>query len=209
VSLRRSERNPVARAIEPALRVIVYAAGWWLLVIVALTCVEILGRKLFAFSLQGIDEVGGYTLGVTASLAFAYALVKRGHTRVDFVLAKLPRGVQAVLNVAAMAVLAAIVTYGAIRGWTVLAESLEFKSRATTPLRTPLWMPQSGWLAGWAIFALTSIVLAVHAVVLLFGDRDRLNRYYGPLSIDEEIEAELDDEAAQRAARASEGSGRA
>jgi TRAP-type C4-dicarboxylate transport system permease small subunit len=195
MSLDARERNPVAAFVEPLVRVVLFAAGWWLLVIVALTCVEILGRKFFGFSLQGVDEVGGYTLGVTASLALAYALIKRGHTRVDFLLTRFPPAVQAICNVAAMLTLAAIVAYAFLRGITVLSESIEFQSHSTTPLRVALWIPQSGWLVGWALFAATAIAFAVHALWLLAHDRAKLNAYYGPLTVDEEIRAELGENA--------------
>ena len=35
-------------------------------------------------------------------------------------------------------------------GWRVFYRSWESGSRANTPLETPLWIPQSIWLAGWA-----------------------------------------------------------
>lgn len=196
MALDSRERNPVAGVIEPVVRVILFAAGWWLLVIVALTCIEILGRKLFGFSLQGVDEVGGYTLGVTASLALAYALIKRGHTRVDFLLTRFPPAVQAICNVAAMLTLACLVAYAFVRGITVLSESIEFQSHSTTPLRVALWIPQSGWLIGWALFAATAVAFAAHALWLLVSDRTKLNIYYGPLTVDEEIRAELGENVA-------------
>lgn len=191
MSLAIRERNPIAAALEPGLRYVIYAAGWWLMVIVALTCIEILGRKFFGFSLQGVDEIGGYSLGVTASLSFAYALVKRGHTRVDFLLSRLPAFWQSLCNVAAMVSLAALVSYAFLRGITVLAESIEFQSHSTTPLRVPLWIPQSGWLFGWAVFAGTATVFALHSVVLFVSDRSRLNAFYGPRTVEEDIAAEL------------------
>ena len=55
------------------------------------TCVEMVTRKLFNFSLQGVDEIGGYTLAVTSALGlFVHAAGTRGHTRVDFLLSRLP-----------------------------------------------------------------------------------------------------------------------
>lgn len=198
-----ARRSRVAAALEAPIRWILYAAGWWLLVIVALTCVEIVGRKLFGFSLQGVDEIGGYTLGVTASLALSWAMVRRGHTRVDFLLTRLPPALQAVCNVAAMVSLAALVGYAFLRGITLLTESIEFQSRSTTPLQMPLWIPQSGWLTGWGLFALTCVALAVHALVLLVRDRARLNECYGPLTVDEEIAAELGENAGDDPARES------
>ena len=35
------------------------ASGWCLMAIAVLTCVKVLGRKFFAFSFQGIDELSG------------------------------------------------------------------------------------------------------------------------------------------------------
>ena len=41
------------RILEAAIDAAALACGWWLLALSALTCVEILGRKFFGFSLQG------------------------------------------------------------------------------------------------------------------------------------------------------------
>jgi hypothetical protein len=43
------------------------ACGWWLLALSVATCVEILGRKFFGFSLQGVDEIGSYTFASRSS----------------------------------------------------------------------------------------------------------------------------------------------
>ncbi len=174
-------------------RVLVIASGWWLLAIVAMTCVEILGRKFFGFSLQAVDELGAYSLAVTSAFGFTLTLLNRGHTRVDFLMTRMPAGAQAGLNTLAMLLLAALALFAAWRGATVLAESIEFQSRATTPLQTPLWIPQSLWLTGIALFALACTMLAVHAVGLFARDRARLNKLYGPMTLDEEIRHEVAD----------------
>jgi TRAP-type C4-dicarboxylate transport system permease small subunit len=174
-------------------RVLVIACGWWLLAIVAMTCIEIIGRKFFGFSLQAVDELGAYSLAITCAFAFTLTLLNRGHTRVDFLMTRLPAGVQAWLNALAMLLLAALALFAAWRGTNVLAESIEFQSRATTPLQTPLWIPQSLWLAGITLFALACTLLAGHAVSLLMRDRDRLNALYGPMTLDEEIRHEVAD----------------
>ena len=59
-----TRENPVARRLEPAVRLVAILGGWWLLGLAFLTCVEILCRKLLGVSLQGIDEIGAYTLAV-------------------------------------------------------------------------------------------------------------------------------------------------
>jgi TRAP-type C4-dicarboxylate transport system permease small subunit len=185
--------NPVTRAIAPLARWSTIVCGWWLLVVSALTFVEIVGRKLFGFSLQGVDEIGAFSLAVVSGLSFAQALVTRGHTRIDFLVLKLPTGPKAALNMLAMVTLAGFALFALWRGSDVLLESLEFRSRSTSPLQTPLWLPQGPWLFGLALFAATAVALAVHAVWLLPRDRERLNALYGPPTLDEEIAREMGD----------------
>jgi TRAP-type C4-dicarboxylate transport system permease small subunit len=182
--------HPAWRGLGAVVRFFTLASGWWLVGLSVATCVEMVCRKFLGFSLQGVDEVGAYTLAVTSALGFSYALLARGHTRVDFLLSKLPAAPRAALNWLAMASLAAVASFAAWRAWTVLAESIEFDSHSTSPLQTPMWLPQSLWFVGWVLFALVALAMAVHAGVLLARDRDRLNRIYGPPTLDEEIEAE-------------------
>ncbi len=84
--------NLFSRSLAKFVDVGVLAAGWWLIVLSAFTCVEMVARKFFRFSLQGVDEVGGYTLAVISALGFSYTLITRGHTRIDFLLTRLPAG---------------------------------------------------------------------------------------------------------------------
>ena len=188
---RQSEQNPVANAFEPAARFIAVAGGYWLMLIAVATCIEVISRKVFSFSLLGVDEVGGYTLAVLAALGFSYALVDRAHTRIDFMIGRLPASVKAAANALAMFSLAAMALFAVWRGLDVLKESIEFQSRAPTPLQTPLWIPQTLWLAGLAFFALVATTLALHAGALMIRDRGRLNTFYGPPTLEEEIEKEV------------------
>lgn len=182
--------NPLRRWLGPPTRLLALLGGWWLLLFSAVTFVEILGRKLFNVSIQGLDEVGGYTTAVFSALAFSWALVSKSHTRVDFLLGHFPAALRAALNAVAYALLAALAVFVALRGWEVLEESLLFDARSVTPLGTPLWIPQGLWLAGLVAFALVALTLAAHALGLLFGDRARLNRLYGPMTLAEEVEIE-------------------
>lgn len=183
--------NPLSRVLARVVDVLVIIVGWWLLILSALSCVEMVTRKLFSFSLQGIDEVGGYTLAVAGAVGFSYSLITRAHTRIDFLIGKLPVKVRSALNVLAMVTLAAMTVFSTLRGYTVLAESLEFGSRATTPLQTPMWIPQLMWLVGWAVFALGCIYLAIHSFKLMIaGEHDVVNKLYGPQTLEEEIESE-------------------
>jgi TRAP-type mannitol/chloroaromatic compound transport system permease small subunit len=183
-------RNPIARYVEGAARWVALVDGWWLLALLLPSCVEILLRKFAGVSLQGVDEIGGYTLAIFSSLSFAWALVAKSHARVDFLLGCMSESARALLNASAYVLLAALADYTAWRGYTVLDDSLEFQARANSPLQTPLWIPQADWLAGQVVFALAAGAYAVHAMWLLLADHRRLNDLYGPMTLDEEVATE-------------------
>lgn len=177
--------------LAPVARVAAIAAGWMLMVVSAATVVEIVGRKLFGFSLRGIDEVSGYALAIVGTVGFSYSLIVRSHMRIALLHGWLPRWARALLDVAAAVTLAAMALFCAWRGYVELAASIESLKPANTPLRTPLWIPQTFWFAGLAFFAVATLSAAVHAVVLAFTDTARLTRLYGPAAIEEEVKAEV------------------
>ena len=47
---------------------------------------EIIARKLFNHSLQGVDEIGGYVVAIIGTFGMALAAVERAHTRIDVLL---------------------------------------------------------------------------------------------------------------------------
>ncbi|WP_210260140.1 TRAP transporter small permease subunit [Hongsoonwoonella zoysiae] len=60
--------------------------------------IETIARKLFNFSFEGADELGGYVLAVGSSLAFVVALLDRAHIRIDVLHARFPKKLQAVMD---------------------------------------------------------------------------------------------------------------
>ena len=171
----------------------VIACGWWLIALSVMTCIEMLGRKVFSFSLQGVDEIGSYTYGIVGAFGFAYTLITRSHTRVDFLLSRFPTKVRALLNLLAMLSLAALSLLCLWRGYAVVVESIELRATAATPLATPMWIPQSIWLGGYLMFALVAGWAAIDALRLFLANRiQELNTRFGPQTLEEEIEAETD-----------------
>jgi TRAP-type C4-dicarboxylate transport system permease small subunit len=165
--------------------------GWGLLAISVATCVEILGRKYFGFSFRSLDEIGGYLLAAVSAFGFAYALSKHSHMRVTLLFPYIPAAAQSLLNAFAMVTLAAMAVFCAWRGGAEVLEVLTTGKRSNTPLSIQLWIPQSIWFAGMVLFALGTVAMALQALTLLIRDRSRLNRIYGPLSLEEEISSEI------------------
>jgi TRAP-type C4-dicarboxylate transport system permease small subunit len=147
-------------------------------------------RRLFGHSVQGVTELGAYLLAIVSAFGFSSALLQKAHSRVDFLFPRMPPFMVAVLNLAAAVLLFGVAALSVWQGWHVLEETLLFDSRASTPLQTPMWIPQGLWLAGLAVFAGVTFACAVHAIILFVRDRSRLNELYGPLSLEGQIAVE-------------------
>ena len=155
---------------------------------------ETLMRKIFNFSFQGADELGGYALAVGSSLAFTIALIGRNHIRIDLLHHKLPSVVQAVLNWLSMILLA---SFGLLLVWVcfkIITDTLEYQSTAATPWATPLIYPQAAWYLCLAVFFVAAAAFAIRASYLLLTRRfEDLNVEFHPKGFEEELKEEIED----------------
>lgn len=182
-------------------RLLAWTFGVIFLALSVVVSVETLARKLFNYSIQGADELGGYALAAGSVIAFSLALIGRNHIRVDVFHAHFPKRMQAWLNALSYVLLAVFAVLLAVVAFKVLTDTLAYRSTAPTPWQTPLFWPQSVWYAGLVIFALLTIGYAVRAMWLLVrGDIDRINHDFQPKSAKEEVKEELDDFAQRRGA---------
>ena len=177
--------------------------GYVLLFLSFLIVFEIVARKLFSYSLQGVDEIGGYVVAITGTFGFAYALIERTHTRIDIILGHVPPLPRNLLNLLAYALVTGAALFMLRYGYVALSESILFNSRSPTPLQTIMWIPQGMWFGGLFVFSVTAVALFVHLVVLQIRDPERGFRLYGPPTVEEEVEREM----AQAEARKAEAAG--
>ncbi len=181
--------------------VLAWVFGLTFLALAAVVTVETLSRKLFNVSLQGADELGGYSLAVGSTIAFSLALMGRNHIRVDVFHERMPKPVQAFLNWFSIVSLAGFGIFVAWVATKVIADTKAYGSTAQTPWATPLIWPQSVWYAGLVVFALVATGYALRATGLLVTGRvDTLNHDFHPKSAKEELKEELDDLAQRQAA---------
>jgi TRAP-type C4-dicarboxylate transport system permease small subunit len=168
--------------------------GLIFLALSGMVAVETLARKIFNFSLQGADELGGYSLALGATIAFSLALMGRSHIRVDVFHGRLPRWLQTALNWLSVVSLAAFAGLMAYLAWFVVRDTQAYQSVSQTPWATPLVYPQSAWLVGLILFALVSAGYALRATWLLVrGDVATLNHEFGPRTTKDEVDEELQD----------------
>lgn len=154
----------IERTVGVAQRIARYAAwasGYAILGTAALIGVDIVTRKLFAFSLAGTDEISGYVLVVTFAWTAAWALFRDAHIRIDIVSSRLPPGPRRLFDLLALLSLLGVAVLLAWQAWGVLAESVRLGSVSNTPLRVPLWLPQGLWTLGLIVFALSAVILLI------------------------------------------------
>lgn len=161
---------------------------------VAAIAAEIVLRNVFRVSIGGVDELGGYALAVGTALSFAYALMERAHVRVDTLYMHGSARGKMMLDVLAMAGVAAMALTLAINSTIVWNFALSFGTKSMTPLQTPMWIPQGLWLVGLWWFAATSVCLfAMIAILALRGDAAAVKRIAGIGSVGEELAGEIAD----------------
>lgn len=169
------------------MKIIGILSGYACLGLSFLIVFEILSRHFLNFSLQGVDEIGGYVVAITGTVGMALATCHRSHTRIDILHARLPVAARAILNVFVYLVLTCGATFMAYMAGTTLAETIEFKSVSSTPLQTPLWLPQSIWFGGLVVFALTSALMTVKGFKGLSESWQSTDDYLAPASLEQEI----------------------
>jgi TRAP-type C4-dicarboxylate transport system permease small subunit len=185
----------VFTAIDRIAVLLALAAGSAVFVLAGLITFDIASRRFFGLSVQGTDELGGYALAMVGSLGMAYVLSRREFTRIDLFYRYMPLVVQRILHVASYVALAGVVVFFSWHAWLTMSDTLLFQSRANTPLQTPLWIPQGLWTFGMAFFALSAVLQALRAVVMLVVAPHRIEREYGGIKIEDEVQQFMDSAA--------------
>ena len=182
-----SERLPLTlRAINGLAMICALAAGVAVAALAVLIMIDIVGRSV-GRSIQGTDELGGYVLAFCGSLGLSWALINRGHPRIDLGFRFFPPKLRNLLHIAAQATM---FLFALFMTWHAVAElqtTLKFGAVTNTPLQTPLWLPQSLWVFGLMLFTLTALSGTLHGIWLMSRDPDAVTRRYGPPTVEEEV----------------------
>lgn len=168
------------------------AAGWALLALAIWIVVNVVLRKFFSISFQGVDEYGGYCLAVVATIGFAQAAFDRAHVRIDVVTRLLPVPLRAIFDVIALAALSFMAWTIAFRALNVAMTSFGMGALATSPLRTPLVVPQGIWAGALFWFCAVLAFQMLYAVIAIMRrDWVGIGERLGVPEIDQEVEQEL------------------
>ena len=134
-------------------------SGGLFLVVSFYITLDVIGRKFFHLSTAVSDEFGGYALAIGGMWALAHTLRMGAHVRIDILLPHLPPGVRALLNYAALVVMACFASIVAVYVWRLTLDSLAIDARAMSFIRTPLCLPQGFMAIGFTMLSLEALVI--------------------------------------------------
>jgi TRAP-type C4-dicarboxylate transport system permease small subunit len=187
------------RGIAALARVATWIGGAMLFAAAAIVSAEVVLRKglgtLFGstFVFSGSDEISSYLFAVGTSLSMAYALVMRGHVRIDALYGVLGRRTRIFLDLLALVVLGIFLAALLERAWDLALTSYTEQIRSNTPLRIPLAWAQLPWFFGFALFGVALVLTVLRTLLaLLRGDTATAAATSSAVTQDEEVESELE-----------------
>ena len=142
-----------------------YLSGLGFLLISIFLTVDILGRKFLSLSTAVADELGGYALAFGGMWALAYTLRTGGHVRIDVLLIHFPKRFQILLDYAAIAVIGCFGYVLSFYVWAMAYDSFVLGARATSFIRTPLFIPQSLMALGFTFLTLEAAIIFVVGLI--------------------------------------------
>jgi TRAP-type C4-dicarboxylate transport system permease small subunit len=162
--IRRGDHG-VLSVTDTVVRAMAYASGIVFLLLAFYMTLDVIGRKFFHISSAITDEVGGYGLAVGGMWAMAWTLRTGGHVRIDVLLPRLPLRVQAVLGYVSIALMAFFAGMVAIYCWQLAIDSWVTGTRATSFVRTPLFVPQALMAIGISALGLEALAILACGIV--------------------------------------------
>jgi TRAP-type C4-dicarboxylate transport system permease small subunit len=141
-----------------------WAGGALMLITAVIVTFDVVVRKVAGFSLEGADELSGYTFAISTAWAFAFGLLLRSNVRIDGLYLMTPVPLRAALDIVALLALGLYVACLLYSSWFMWLDSYLYDARAITSWRTPLAWPQAAWLVGWLWFATVLVLLLARCV---------------------------------------------
>lgn len=154
-----SEFGPYGRGLLLVSEFVATLGGLAFVVLVAVSLVSIVGRKLFSMPVPGDMEVLMMVAAGASATFFAYCHLAGGDVKVDFFTAKAhPRTILLLDAIASLLV----GLFGALIAWrsTVGALSLREAGETSAILSWPVWLAQMAMTPGFVLLALAGFYMA-------------------------------------------------
>ena len=128
---------------------------------------EVVCRYFFNAPTIWAQETATYLYMWTMLAAASYTLQEGKHVAVDLLLERVPVRLKHVLEVATGAIGAIFCAIVSLQAYQMIEATVRFGKVSATPLRVPLWIPQSALLMGFVLLTFQFAFLAVDRVAAL------------------------------------------
>ncbi len=183
--------NTIVNKSEIISQVAAWVSGAILFGTSILITVEVILRKVFSYSMGGADEISSYAMAISCSWAFAYALFRKAHIRIDVFYIRLPHFMRYALDIFSLILFGIYMAIFSYFGFHVFLTSFLKGATANTPLHTPLWIPQLIWVLGLVGFTLSIFLILSGTIYNLLHKKFSLaQELSGATTLEEEINEE-------------------
>lgn len=172
-------------------RVAIWIAGAITLLSAFYITADVLCRKFLNSPLGGSDELSGYAFAISISWALSFATLDRANIRIDAFYQLMPIRIAAFLDWLALVGMAVFIVLLTRYAAVVAGMSWDYQSTANTILGTPLWIPQTLWVAGFIWLSIVLCLMLLRAsTALVTGNLELLRETCGMRTSKEEASEE-------------------
>lgn len=159
--------SPLGLRLLAASRALAYLGGIIMILLIAMSLVSIVGRKLFSLPIPGDLEIMQMGAAVAAAMFFPWCQINDAHVRVDFFTTRLPVRARAALDGIAALLLGGVML---LLSWRtgVAAIASRQSGEASLMLGWPNWIAVALIVPSLVLFALTGLYIARRRFRLAF-----------------------------------------
>jgi C4-dicarboxylate transporter DctQ subunit len=128
---------------------------------------EVVCRYLFNAPTIWAQEISIYLYMWTMLAAASHTLQKGKHVHVDLLLERLPPRAKNLFEIATSAVGVVFCAIVSVQAYQMIAATVQFGKVSATPLRVPLWIPQSALLMGFVLLTFQFALILAERIIHL------------------------------------------
>jgi C4-dicarboxylate transporter, DctQ subunit len=147
-------------------------SGFGVLAMGIILTYEVVCRYVFNSPTIWAQEIAIYLYMWTMLAAASYTLQMGKHINVDLVITYLPTRAKMLLEIATSVVGAVFCAIVAVQAYEMITATVQFGKVSATPLRVPMWIPQSALLMGFGLLTFQFAFIILDRVVELGTHRE-------------------------------------
>lgn len=151
--------SPLGLRLLAVSRALAYLGGTIMILLIAMSLVSIVGRKLFSMPIPGDLEIMQMGAAVAAAMFFPWCQINDAHVRVDFFTTRLPARARAALDGIAALLLGCVML---LLSWRTAVAALASKASGDSSLMLglPQWVAEALIVPSLVVFAMTGLYIA-------------------------------------------------